>query len=73
MWRLELCARYPHWPNTRYSGQLLNRHNEECRVTDKCGQAVRYLYREAQKFEPVIGTIEKLVSYQRSWEKDRDQ
>ena len=73
MWRLELCARYPHWPNTRYSGQLLNRHNEECRVTDKCGQAVRYLYREVQKFEPVIGTIEKLVSYQRSWEKDRDQ
>ena len=71
-WRLEWCARVPHWPNTPYSGRRLNRHNEECEVTDKCGQAVRFIYREAKKFQPIIGEIEKLSGYQRSWEEDRD-
>ena len=69
--RLNMCERIPHDAKD-YPGQMKNRDGNDCRVTDKCGQAVRYIYREVAKFEPLVGSIGKLSSYQESWRNDRD-
>ena len=71
-WRLEYCERIPHEGNPPNAGKRLNRHGKKCEVTDKCGQAVRFIYREAAKFEPIIGKIGGLSGYQESWKDDRD-
>ena len=71
--RLEFCERVDHNAPAEYGpGQLKNRFGKKCRNTDKCGQAVRFIYREAAKFESLVEEIPQLSSYQQSWKEDRD-
>ena len=53
-------------------GQMENRDAKPCTVSDKCGQAVRYLYREVSKFEGLVGPIDRLSKYEESWRNDED-
>ena len=35
-------------------GQMQNGDGKPCTVSDKCGQAARYLHREVAKFEEIV-------------------
>ena len=63
---LKQCQRHP------VNGVMINSAGNECTVSDKCGQAVRYLYREVAKFEGIVGTIDRLGKFEESWRNDED-
>ena len=51
---------------------MQNRDGKPCTVSDKCGQAARYLHREVAKFEELVGPIDRLTKYEDSWRNDKD-
>ena len=63
---LKQCQRHP------VNGVMINSTGKECTVGDKCGQAVRYLYREVAKFEGIVGPITRLSKFEESWRNDED-
>ena len=63
---LNQCLREPK------HGLMQNRFGKPCSVSDKCGQAARYLHREVAKFEELVGPIERLERYEDSWRNDKD-
>ena len=63
---LNQCLREPKY------GQMQNRDGKPCTVSDKCGQAARYLHREVAKFEELVGPIDRLTKYEDSWRNDKD-
>ena len=63
---LKQCLREPKY------GQMQNRDGKPCTVSDKCGQAARYLHREVAKFEELVGPIQRLTKYEDSWRNDKD-
>ena len=64
---LKSCLREPKY------GLLQNRDGNDCTVSDKCGQAVRYLHREVGKLEEVVGPIDRLSKhYEQGWRFDED-
>ena len=65
-WILNQCLREPK------HGLMQNRDGKPCSVSDKCGQAARYLHREVAKFEELVGPIERLERYEDSWRNDKD-
>lgn len=72
-YRLKYCARIDRKAHYEQGpGNFRNRLGEKCSNSDKCGQAVRFIYREAAKFEKLVGDIPELDSYQRSWTEDKD-
>lgn len=62
-WILPECLRKDY-------GKLLNRNNNDCTLADKCGQHIRYMYREISKFEELLGDFQRLSSYQEDWRND---
>ena len=73
-YRLEHCARVDHDAHPDDGpGQLRNRFGNKCRNTDKCGQAIRWIYQRVANFVPVVGEIGELSSYQQSWKEDKEE
>ena len=64
---LKSCLREPKY------GLMQNSDGDACTVSDKCGQAARYLYQAVSKMEAVVGPIERLTKkYADGWRNDHD-